>query len=77
MRPPICRICHKELEDFEDSGLIYFKKRQSDLEWDKYMNRKGFIGHPPYADWFCKNHYRDFLKLKHLSIDEAMNKYRI
>ena len=43
MRPPICRICHKELEDLEDSGLIYFKKRQSDLEWDKCMDREEFV----------------------------------
>ena len=76
MKPPICRICDKRLDALDDGGLIYFEKGQSDLEWDKYMEEKGFIGHPPYADWFCKEHYREAIKLKHLSIDNAMSKLK-
>jgi len=41
MRPPIYAICNKKLADMDDGGLIYFKKRLSDIEWDGYMKKKG------------------------------------
>ena len=47
MRPPICRICEKKLEEVNDGGLIYFKKRQSDIEWEKRMEEIGGVGNPP------------------------------
>jgi len=72
MRPPVCRVCDKKLADLDDGGLIYFKKRQSDIKWDKRMEEIGGVGHPPYADWFCKNHYEKAFELKHLSIDKAL-----
>ena len=50
MRPPICRICDKRLATMDDGGLIYFKKRQSDIEWKKRMEEIGGVGHPPYAE---------------------------
>ena len=72
MKPPICGICNKELVDLDEGGLIYFKKRPSDIEWDKRMEKIKGVGHPPYADWFCKNHYNKANELKHLPINEAL-----
>ena len=72
MRPPICRICDKKLAEVNDGGLIYFKKRSSDREWEKRMEEIGGVGHPPYAEWFCKKHYEQANKLKSLSIDDAL-----
>jgi len=72
MRPPICRICDKELDDLDKGGLVYFKKRLSDIEWDKRMKKIGGVGHPPYADWFCNKHYEKANEVSHLTIDKAM-----
>ena len=36
------------------------------------MEKKGMVGHPPYAEWFCKEHYEKANELKDLTIDEAM-----
>lgn len=72
MRPPICRICDKRLATMDDGGLIYFKKRQSDIEWEKRMEEIGGVGHPPYAEWFCKKHYSKANELKYLPIDQAL-----
>ncbi|MHA1488831.1 MAG: hypothetical protein ACTSRI_04155 [Promethearchaeota archaeon] len=72
MRPPFCRICDKKLVDMENGGLIYFKKRSSDKKWDKKMKKKKMNGHPPYADWFCNEHYQKANELKYLTIDKAM-----
>ena len=71
MRPPICCICHKRL-DKDEGGLIYFKKRLSDKKWDKRMEESGMVGHPPYAEWFCGDHYAKAKELKELIIDEAL-----
>ncbi len=72
MKPPICCICHKRLDYPDDGGLIYFKKRQSDREWERKMEEKGMVGHPPYAEWFCGEHYKKAKELKNLTINEAM-----
>lgn len=72
MRPPICRICDKKLVDMNDGGLIYFKKRPSDIEWEKRVEEIGGVGHPPNAEWFCKEHYDKANKLKHLIIDKVL-----
>lgn len=72
MRPPICRICDKKLAEKDDGGLIYFKKQPSDIEWEKRMEEIGGVGHPPYAEWFCKNHYEEANKLKYLPINKAL-----
>ncbi len=72
MRPPECRICHDDMMDDEKGGLVYFKKRPSDIEWAEKMERTGMVGHPPYCDWFCKNHIKQARELKHLPINEAM-----
>ncbi|MFX0004689.1 MAG: hypothetical protein ACFE9C_06300 [Candidatus Hodarchaeota archaeon] len=72
MKPPICRICDKELAEMDDGGLIYFKKRPSDIEWEERMEKIGGVGHPPYAEWFCKKHYDKANELKHLTIDKVL-----
>lgn len=72
MRPPICRICDKKLADKDDGGLIYFKKRPSDIEWEKRLEEIGGVGHPPFAEWFCKKHYNEANELKHLTIDKVL-----
>jgi len=73
MKPPICCICDKKLDYPDEGGLVYFKKRPSDHEWDKNMEEEGMIGHPPYAEWFCEVHYKKAVKLKEFSIDQALN----
>ncbi len=72
MRPPICRICDRKLEEINDGGLIYFKKQQSDLEWERRMEKIGGVGHPPYADWFCKIHYEKANNLRDLTLRDAL-----
>lgn len=72
MRPPICRICDKKLADMDDGGLVYFKKRQSDIEWEKRMEEIAGVGHPPFAEWFCKKHYDKENGLKHVTIGKAL-----
>ena len=72
MRPPICCICDKKLVDLDEGGLIYFKKRLSDIEWGKKMEEIGGVGHPPYAEWFCKKHYKKANELRHLTRDKAL-----
>ena len=73
MIPPICLICDRELGDLDEGGLIYFRKRLSDIEWEKKMKEIGGVGHPPYAEWFCKKHYKKANELNHLTIDIALN----
>ncbi|MFX1312562.1 MAG: hypothetical protein ACFFHD_08125 [Promethearchaeota archaeon] len=72
MKPPICCICDEKLKDMNKGGLIYFKKRPSDIEWEKHMEKIHGIGHPPYAEWFCKKHYDKARELKHLTIDKVL-----
>ncbi len=74
MKPPICRVCDKELGEKDDGGLVYFKKRQSDKDWEKRMEEIKGVGHPPYAEWFCKQHFKKAKELKHLHIDKALKK---
>lgn len=76
MRPPICGICDKMLISKDDGGLIYFNKRPSDIEWEERMEEIGGIGHPPYAEWFCKKHFEKANNLKHLPINEALKNLR-
>ncbi|TXT60152.1 MAG: hypothetical protein BAJALOKI2v1_130034 [Promethearchaeota archaeon] len=75
MRPPICYICNKRFTPNE-GGLIYFKRRESDVKWDKKAEDPGFVGHPPYAEWFCEDHYNEAYKRKHLTIDKAKKELR-
>ena len=72
MKPPICCICDEKLDNPDEGGLIYFKKRTSDKKWDKLMEENGMVGHPPYAEWFCGDHYAKARELKDLTIDKAL-----
>ncbi len=72
MRPPICIICDKDFRDSDEGGVIYFKKRKSDKKWTEMMEKKGMVGHPPYAEWFCGEHFESAKALEHLHIDEAL-----
>lgn len=71
MRPPICGICEKRME-MDEGGLVYFKKRESDIAWEKKMEETHGIGHPPYAEWFCGEHFDKARALSELTRDEAM-----
>lgn len=73
MMPPECRLCGKDFDPFKkDRGLVYFKRTESDIEWDRKMEQTGMVGHPPYAVWFCKKHYKKAKALENLSRAEAM-----
>ena len=63
------------MEETEDGGLIYFKKTPSDIEWQERMEKIGGVGHPPWAEWFCKEHYDKAKALKHLPKGEALKNY--
>jgi hypothetical protein len=71
MRPPVCRICREDLKA-NSGGLLYFKKNDSDLKWDKRMENEMMVGHPPYCDWFCDAHIEEAKELQHLEITEAV-----
>lgn len=73
MRPPICYICDKRIEDLNKGGLIYFMKQPSDMEWDEKMKNTGMVGHPPYAEWFCEDHFAAAKKLQNLTRTQAMD----
>ena len=70
MKPPICILCVKRFNPQEEGGVVNFKKRKSDIEWEK----KDIVEHPPYAEWFCGNHFHLAEKLSNLTIDKAMKK---
>lgn len=74
MKPPICHICGKRFMDPDEGGLIWFAQRDSDIEWQKRMKEKGFVGHPPWAAWFCGAHYAEAKQLSNLTIDKAIQK---
>lgn len=56
----------------EEGDIIYFKKRESDIQWEKKMEATGMVGHPPYAAWFCAEHYPIAKEYENLTISEAM-----
>jgi hypothetical protein len=72
MRPPICAVCGKESMESGEMSLISFKKTKSDKKWERKSKKKGFVGHPPWKEWFCKEHAKQARKLSHLSVGEAM-----
>lgn len=76
MKPPICAICDKKFAPGEGGGIIYFKKTDQDIAWEKKVEAKGMVGHPPYAEWFCAEHYAAAKELEYLTIAEAMARLR-
>ncbi len=71
MKPPICCICHRGFDPDKEGGLVWFAKRTSDIEWDRWIEETGDTGHPPYADWYCAAHIEQAHSLSHLTIDAA------
>lgn len=75
MRPPICAICDREF--FDDSGsLVCFQRTETDKAWDKKAEEPGFVGHPPYCEWFCGEHVAKAKELSYLTRPEAMKTLR-
>lgn len=72
MKPPICEICDKRITEKENAGLVYFQKTDADKEWDRKCKEEGFVGHPPYVEWFCEEHYPIAKKYCSLTRWEAM-----
>ena len=70
MKPPICEICDREISDKENAGLVYFQKTNADKEWDKKCEEEGFVGHPPYVEWFCEDHF--FIAKKYSSLPKRV-----
>jgi len=56
----------------DECKLLYFKKGKKGFEWDKKASEPGFVGHPPYAGWFCSDHLERAEELTHLTLPEAM-----
>lgn len=56
----------------DKGGLISFALTESDKKWKKKAEQPGFIGHPPWKEWFCEVHYEIAKKYSHLTLPEAM-----
>ena len=73
MKPPICTVCGTripyELIDKQGQGLVEFKKRPGDIEWDKNHKPE----HPPYAEWFCEAHWPRAMELRGEPIHVALD----
>lgn len=73
MRPPYCDVCGT-LCDMD--GAVSFRKRPSDEEWDRWMEKGGGVGHPPYLGYFCPEHIERARKLADWTIDRALEELR-
>jgi hypothetical protein len=76
MKPPYCHICGVRINDFEHAGVINFAKTQYDIEWEIEMKREHKVGHPPYAEWFCEEHYPTANQYSHLCYADAMREIK-
>jgi hypothetical protein len=76
MKPPICAICGIKFDPINSGGLVYFKMRQSDIEWHERMKKIKGTGHPPESAWFCDKHYPLANDLSHLTIDLALQQIK-
>ena len=72
MKSTIYRICDKELAEKDDVGLVYFKKRQFNKDWEKRMEEIVGVSHLSYSEWFFEKYYKKANELKYLSIDETL-----
>ncbi len=73
MRPPICYVCGKDLEDETDGGLVSFALIDSDKDWLKRAQAEpGFVGHPPWQEWYCRDHIGPYKKYSHLTRSGAL-----
>ena len=72
MKPPICKICHRDFrESISEGGLVRFKLTQADIEFNKRFEQPGFVGHKAGEHWFCKKHYKSAKENQHLTFAEA------
>ena len=55
MKPPACAVCGRDSSG-PDADLIVFTQTEADREWASLVGEEGFLGHPPWADWFCRTH---------------------
>ena len=76
MKPPICRICTTRFSHEKEGGIVSFKKTKANLKWEKKVEKKGIVEHPPYMEWFCGKHFDAAKKLEHLYLNEALDKLR-
>ncbi len=72
MMPPCCDICGEDFDPGKNADIIYFKLTEEDEEWSRKMNESSMVGHPPYAKWFCEEHYPEAKKLENKTTAEAM-----
>lgn len=72
MMPPECEICGKDFDPDDEGGLVYFKKTEECIQFEKRAEENGIVGHPPNAGWFCGEHVEAATKLIHLPLDEAL-----
>ncbi len=71
MRPPICAVCDDDAG--EDGGLVSFVRGPSGVEFDRRcQEEEGFVGHPPYVEWFCGSHITAARELDGRTRREAM-----
>lgn len=71
MRPPVCAICNKKLEE-KEGGLLSFALTVSQVSENKRAAENGFIGHPEGLEWFCGKHYDKAKQLTSLPLREAI-----
>lgn len=74
MKPPKCHLCGLGFRGAARSGkLIYFQVCEEDRKKRAArQQRRGFVGHPIGAYWFCKQHFRLAEKFSDMSISDAM-----
>ncbi len=72
MRPPVCAVCDAKW----DCDLVWFAQSQRQEEFEKRMKEIGRTGHPPDAEWLCKEHATTAAKYKHLTLAEAWPKIK-
>ncbi|MEM7181664.1 MAG: hypothetical protein AAF518_12170 [Spirochaetota bacterium] len=73
MKPPRCCICDEWIG--ETGQLLEFAKTEKGLQWDKRRDQEiGFVGHPPYADYFCEKHLTLALRYVGLPLGKAIEK---
>ena len=73
MKPPFCLICDAPCEP---DGLLAFRMTDDDAAWKRWSEAGGGTGHPPWQDWFCREHVRGARELTHLTLTEAQERLR-
>ncbi|HEY8482555.1 MAG TPA: hypothetical protein VIL71_22270 [Spirillospora sp.] len=79
MRPPVCAICDRRLQDghpFEKFELVRFGLDDHDEELLKAREHMGWAGHPEWSEWFCDEHAPLGEELSHLHWREARERLR-